>query len=118
MIHLAELLAKDSEEAELSTSEGEDISWISWFCCLRGNGIFCKVDEDYIRDDFNLCGLRGQVSHYDHALDMILDDESSFNGMFSCKSFDFVCFLVLLVLYCKRKAEEKSGLLGRKPEAT
>ncbi|XP_078432747.1 putative casein kinase II subunit beta-4 [Wolffia australiana] len=75
------IVDSESGETDLSTSEGEeDSSWISWFCALRGNELLCKVDEDYIRDDFNLCGLRGQVPHYDHALDMILDDDSSISG--------------------------------------
>lgn len=65
-----------SEETDLSTSEGDDSSWISWFCRLRGNELLCEVDEDYIQDDFNLCGLQGQVPFYDYALDMILDNDS------------------------------------------
>eukprot|EP00918_Siedleckia_nematoides_P055825 GHVU01121821.1.p1 GENE.GHVU01121821.1~~GHVU01121821.1.p1 ORF type:complete len:248 (-),score=43.10 GHVU01121821.1:1260-2003(-) len=62
-------------EDDQSPSEGEeDVSWIDWFCHQRGNEAFVMVDEDWIRDDFNLTGLYAHLpNEYERALDLILE---------------------------------------------
>jgi casein kinase II subunit beta len=53
-----------------------DSGWIPWFCGLKGHEIFAEVEEEYIRDNFNLYGLRTRFQYYDDALEMILSSEA------------------------------------------
>jgi casein kinase II subunit beta len=31
--------------------------WISWFCTLQEHIFYCEIEEDFIRDSFNLYGI-------------------------------------------------------------
>jgi casein kinase II subunit beta len=53
----------------LSNSSGgstrsNETSWISWFCELDGHEFFAEVEEAYIREEFNLYGLRSRFENY------------------------------------------------------
>mmetsp|Transcript_38357 Transcript_38357/g.90154 ORF Transcript_38357/g.90154 Transcript_38357/m.90154 type:complete len:221 (-) Transcript_38357:189-851(-) len=76
----------------LSVEESDEVSqddagWISWFCALKGHEHLAEVEEDYIRDHFNLYGLRGQFASYDQSLEMILSTEAPEEEEFSDPEF-------------------------------
>ncbi|EDW27904.1 GL19762 [Drosophila persimilis] len=54
-------------------TESDETGWIQWFCKQRGNEFFAFVDEEYIRDKFNLMFLDTELRNYSSALDVILD---------------------------------------------
>lgn len=37
------------------------MGWIQWFCSLEGHEFLAEIDEEFIRDSFNLYGLQ---SHF------------------------------------------------------
>ena len=55
-----------SEESEYS--EEENGGWIQWFCNLEDHQFFCEVDEEFIRDNFNLYGIKQKFNHYKYLL--------------------------------------------------
>eukprot|EP01015_Nassula_variabilis_P017159 TRINITY_DN2677_c0_g1_i5.p1 TRINITY_DN2677_c0_g1~~TRINITY_DN2677_c0_g1_i5.p1 ORF type:complete len:178 (+),score=17.71 TRINITY_DN2677_c0_g1_i5:47-580(+) len=63
-------MSDDSEKSQLT-----DGGWIAWFCSLEDHHFFCEVDEEFIRDSFNLYGLKPKFSHYEEALEMILQPD-------------------------------------------
>ena len=70
------LQSSSSETDSADSSEGSASDcWVSWFISQPGNEFLLEVDEEYIRDNFNLYGLRPLFGFYDHALEMILDSE-------------------------------------------
>ncbi|KAK2195526.1 bifunctional Casein kinase II [Babesia duncani] len=63
---------EDFEEwQDFGTDSGHALHWIQWFVGLDGNDFLLEIDESYIRDPFNLCGLR-IMKNYDSAMEMIL----------------------------------------------
>ena len=64
----------NNEENTSETSSLLDECWISWFCGLNGNHLFCEVDKTYIEDSFNLFGLKQYFSkEFNKVLETILD---------------------------------------------
>jgi casein kinase II subunit beta len=61
------------DSLDSSSDASSKDSWIERFLSLDGNEFMCDVDEDYIKDNFNLYGLRETVSDFKHALKIILD---------------------------------------------
>ncbi|KAG5464359.1 hypothetical protein LSCM1_00541 [Leishmania martiniquensis] len=68
--------AYSPDNMEYEYEDEELVSWITWFCDLKGNEFFCMVDREFITDDFNLTGLAPIVPFYHYALELILDVES------------------------------------------
>jgi casein kinase II subunit beta len=56
------------------SSSSSDGGWISWFCDLEGHEFFVevgndlfnkvKVDVEYIKDSFNLYGLKDRIPRF------------------------------------------------------
>lgn len=60
---------------EYLTDSSSDFTeyWIDSFLGIKGNEYFCDIDEDYIRDRFNLTGLNQEVSKLSALVDIITD---------------------------------------------
>ena len=52
----------------------EERSWISSFCGRRENQYFCKVEDSFISDSFNLYGINSEFHLYKQALSVILGE--------------------------------------------
>ena len=52
-------------------------TWIERFCAYPENTYFCEIDEEYIRDAFNLYGLDSECKYYKQAISIMIDSECS-----------------------------------------
>lgn len=55
------------DDSQSQDDQGWNAGWIQWFCTLDENFFLCQVDEDYIRDSFNLYGLKQHFSQYKYS---------------------------------------------------
>ncbi|KAJ2786790.1 casein kinase 2 regulatory subunit [Coemansia interrupta] len=69
----------DFDDEPYASDESASLTWISWFCSLKGHEYFCEVPDAFIEDEFNLTGLSQSVNYYVEALDTILDIEDDSN---------------------------------------
>jgi hypothetical protein len=53
----------DSSSEHLEVEGVTEGGWIQWFCSLEGNEFFVEVEEEFIRDPFNLYGLKHKLEH-------------------------------------------------------
>lgn len=51
-----------SVDTDFPDSEG---GWVQWFCSLQGHEFYTEVDDDYLRDNFNLYGLRAKIANFE-----------------------------------------------------
>lgn len=60
---------------EYVTDSSSDFTeyWIDLFLGIKGNEYFCDIDDEYIRDRFNLTGLNLEVSKLPTLIDIITD---------------------------------------------
>lgn len=61
------IMAQEYNSAEQSDSEEDNFAeegWVQWYCNLEGHEFITEVDEEYIRDNFNLYGLRNRIRHF------------------------------------------------------
>ena len=65
----------NSEIKQLESSS--DNGWINWFCTkIEGHEFFVEVEIEYIKDTFNLYGLKERIPRFNEALKMILSSDS------------------------------------------
>ena len=45
-------------DIDAMSDDASQVGWIRWFCSLEGHEFLVEVDEDFIKDQFNLYGLQ------------------------------------------------------------
>jgi casein kinase II subunit beta len=67
-------MSNANEEYGTDSSSDYTEYWIDLFLGIKGNEYFCDIDDEYIRDRFNLTGLNQEVSKLPTLIDIITDN--------------------------------------------
>jgi len=54
--------AEENVDIEALSDEVGNQGWIQWFCSLEGHEFLVEIDEDFIKDPFNITGLSANFS--------------------------------------------------------
>jgi casein kinase II subunit beta len=69
----------DSSSSDFS----DDETCIEWLLSQEGNHILCRIEEDYIEDNFNLYGLNKIIPNFRESIRLLLSDAQSVEGCLS-----------------------------------
>ena len=75
---------RDSTDFE---SDEQDFCWVSYFLSKQENDFFCRIDESYLHDSFNLHGIQPQIPYYDWALDLVKKKKEEDRNAKACAEF-------------------------------
>jgi len=54
---------EENVDIEALSDENPNLGWIQWFCSLEGHEFMTEIDEDFIKDQFNLYGLQAKFTN-------------------------------------------------------
>jgi len=69
-------MMSDSTSSDFSEEETS----IDWLLSQEGNHLLCRVEEDYIEDNFNLYGLSKIIPNFRDSIRLLLSDSASVEG--------------------------------------
>lgn len=49
--------AEENVDIDALSEEYSSMGWIQWFCSLEGHEFMVEIEEEFIKDNFNLVGL-------------------------------------------------------------
>ena len=54
--------AEENVDIDALSEEYAQLGWIQWFCSLEGHEFLVEIEEEFIKDPFNLIGLQKSFS--------------------------------------------------------